>query len=230
MHLQRATLVWLGFFSSVAGAGTLVGKLDLPKTLPQPPASTTRGFLDRTENPFAPVRGLDVARQIVIVFEGDEKPVSPPQVTWELAGESFARPVIAAPAGALVVIHNASKIPRTLVAAENPKLFEPGPINPGAPKSFRAADAGKSYTIHDADTPYLVGRVVVVNTQYAAYPDEAGHFQIDNIPPGAYKVKIWYRDGWLQRTDDTVDVTAKGKTDFNPKVAAGAFASPAPAK
>jgi Polysaccharide lyase family 4, domain II len=212
-----------------ASAGTLVGKLDLPQAPPAP--QTTKGFLDRSENPFAPVRTVDLAHQVVIVVEGDEKPVSPPQVTWALVGESFARPVIAAPAGAEVIIRNDSKIPRSLVVKDNPKLIEPGPLNGGGTKSFRATDAGKSYVFGDKDAPYLVGRVVVVNTQFVAYPDESGHFQIDNIPAGNYKVKIWYRDNWLQRPDDSIDVTAKGKTELNPKVAASAFApAPAPAK
>lgn len=218
----------LSVMIAVAHAGTLVGKLDLPQTPASP--QVTKGFLDRSENPFAPVRSIDTARQVVVVVEGDEKPVSPPQVMWDLVGESFARPVIAAPAGAEVVIRNTSKVPRTLVVKENPKLLDPGPLNPTATKSFHATDVGKAFTVSDKDAPHLVGRLVVVNTQFIAYPDESGHFQIDNIPAGAYKVKIWYRDNWLQRPDDDVTVSAKGKTELNPKIAAAAFASPAPAK
>jgi Polysaccharide lyase family 4, domain II len=208
---------------AVARGGTLVGKLDLPQT-PSSAPPATRGFLDRKENPFAPVRAIDVAHQVVIVVEGEEKPVSPPQVMWDLVGESFAHPVVAAPAGAEVIIRNSSKTPRTLAVQENPKLIDPGPLNPTATKSFRATDVGKVYTIADKDAPHLVGRVIVVNTQFVAYPDESGHFQIDNIPPGAYKLKIWYRDNWLQRPDEDVNVSAKGKTEINPKVAAAAFA------
>lgn len=232
MGKQRATAVWLGAAAVVsiahgrARAGTLVGHFDVPQLAPPPPA--THGFLDRTENPFTPVRG-DVTRQIVIVLEGDEKPGSPPQVTWDLVGESFARPVIAAPAGAEVVIRNTSKTARSLGAREDEKLLDPGPLNPTATKSFHVAAAGKVFTIADKDAPHLVGRVIVVNTPYVAYPDEAGHFQIDNVAAGNYKVKIWYRDRWLDRPDDSVDIPAKGKIDFNPKLAAGAFA-PAPAK
>jgi hypothetical protein len=213
---------------AVARGGTLVGKLDLPQT-PSAAPPATKGFLDRKENPFAPVRAIDVAHQIVIVVEGDEKPVSPPQVTWELVGESFAHPVIAAPAGAEVIIHNATKAARTLVVKESPKLIEPGPLNPNGTKSFRATDVGKSYTVGDKDAPHLIGHLVVVNTQFVAYPDESGHFQIDNIPAGPYKLKIWYRDSWLQRPDEAVSVAAKGKTEINPKLAAAAFAT-APGK
>jgi polysaccharide lyase family 4-like protein len=231
MRTHRAVLACIGSFvlATPAFAGELHGKIDLPSQLPERPPSATRGFIERTENPFMPVRGLDVTKQMIVIVEGDEKPVSPPQVNWELAGESFARPVVAAPTGAEVVIKDTSKTARTIVAKEDPKLIPSGPINPTGTKSFRVADAGKVYTIGDKDAPHLVGRLVVVNTQFIAYPDEAGRFEITDIPPGSYKLRIWYRDGWMQRDDDTVTVAAKGKTDFNPKVPAGAFA-PAAAK
>lgn len=203
---------------SAASAGTLVGKLELPQA-PERASAGFKGFLDRAENPLAPVQGVNVPRQIVVVLEGDEKPATPPQVNWDLVGNSFARPVVAAPAGAEVVIKNVSKSSHTLVAKEDPKLIPPGPINPTGPKSFRAGDPGKVYTITDPDAPYLQGKLVVVNTQFIAYPDDTGRFEIPDMPAGSYKLKIWYRDGWLERPDDTVEVGAKGKTEFNPKVA-----------
>ena len=216
--MLRALLVLL-LVPSAASAGTLVGKLELPQA-PERPAAASKGFLDRVENPLAPLQATNVPHQMVIVVEGDEKPATPPQVTWDLLGDSFGRPVIAAPAGAEVVIKNSSKTAHTLVAKEDPKLVPPGPINPTGPKSFRATDPGKVYTITDPDAPYLQGKLVVVNTQYIAYPDDSGKFQIDDIPAGAYKVKIWYRDGWLERPDDAVTVNAKGKTELNPKITA----------
>ena len=36
-------------------------------------------------------------------------------------------------------------------------------------------------------------------------------------------VKVWYGDSWLSREDESVNVAAKGKTDINPKIPAGAF-------
>jgi len=215
--MLRACIV-LVLLPSAASAGTLVGKLELPQA-PERPASGVKGFLDRVENPLAPVQALNVPRQMVIVLEGEEKEATPGQVTWELVGDSFARPVIAAPAGAEVVIKNVSKTSHTLVAKEDPKLVPPGPINPTGPKSFRATDPGKVYTIGDPDAPYLQGKLVVVNTKFIAYPDDTGHYEVADIPPGNYKMKIWYRDGWLERPDDSVDVGQKGKTEFNPKVA-----------
>lgn len=205
-----------------ANAGSVSGKLDLPE-VERPPVAT-KGFLDRSENALAPVKPASPAPQMVVVLEGDEKPVSPPQVVVELLGETFSKKVVAAPAGAEVVIKNVSKTARTLTAAEDAKLIPQGPINPTGPKSFRVDNPGKVYTIGDKDAPHLRLKVVVVNTQYVGYPDETGKFEIDNVPPGAYKVKVWYQDDWVALGDGaTVDVGAKGKTELNPKIPAAAL-------
>lgn len=209
--------------AAAAHAGTVTGKLELPPPPPRPPLQV-KGFLDRVENPLAPVKPVAPATQMVVVLEGDEKPVSPPQVAVELLGETFSKKVVAAPAGAEVLIKNVSKTARTLVAAEDPKLVPQGPINPTGPKSFRVTDVGKVYTIGDKDAPHLRLKIVVVNTQYVGYPDETGRFEVDNVPPGTYKVRVWYGDGWVQRDDEMISVAAKGKTDVNPKIPAGAFA------
>lgn len=224
--MRSVCLAWLVLASLAAGAraGTLIGRLDLPRP-PARPAVATRGFLDRVENPLAPVRPVEVTREMVIVLEGDEKPASPPQVNWDMVGNSFAPEVVAAPTGAEVVIKDVTKTARTLVAQEDPKLVPAGPINPGGTKSFRVATAGKLYTVRDPDAPYVVGRLIVVDTPFVAYPDDAGRFQFTGVPPGVYKLRIWYRDHWLKRTADTVKVSAKGKTTFNPKIAASAFAA-----
>jgi hypothetical protein len=210
-------------FVATAHAGTVTGRLDLPSAPPRPPLAV-KGFLDRVENPLAPVKPVSLAQDMVIVLEGGEVPMSPPQVVVELLGESFSRHVVAAPAGAEVLIKNVSKTARTLVAAEDPKLVPQGPINPTGPKSFRVSDAGKVYTIGDKDAPHLKLKVVVVSSQNIGYPDDSGRFEIDNVPAGSYKVKVWYRDGWVSRDDETITVGAKGKTDVNPKIPASAVA------
>ncbi len=225
LGMFRARWAWLFLlsFAATAHAGTVTGKLELPSNPPRP-AQQSKGFLDRVENPLAELRPPALGKQMVVVLEGDEKPVSPGQVVIELLGESFSRRVVAAPAGAEVLIKNVSKTARTLVAAEDPKLIPQGPINPTGPKSFRVTDVGKVYTIGDKDAPHLKLKIVVVNTQYVGYADDTGKFEIDNVPAGSYKVRVWYGDNWVQREDETVNVGAKGKTDVNPKIPAAAFA------
>lgn len=204
--------------SLAAGAAPVSGKLDLPPPPDRPPPAT-KGFLDRVENPLAPAKPVAVTPYMIVVLEGEAKPSSPGQVTWELPGESFARPVMGAPAGAEVVIKNTSRTARTLTAAEDPKLIPAGPINPTGPKSFRPTEGGKVYTISDADAPHLSGKLVVVASPYVATVDEAGKFEFGEVAEGSYKLKVFYKDGWLDGATD-VTVGAKGKVEVNPKVPA----------
>jgi hypothetical protein len=203
--------------SLVAIAGPVSGKLDLPPP-PERPPSATKGFLDRVENPLAPARPVAVTPWMVVVLEGEAKPSSPGQVTWELVGESFSRPVMGAPAGAEIVIKNTSRTARTLVAAEDPKLIPAGPINPTGPKSFRPAEGGKVFTIGDVDAPHLKGTLVVVNSPYVATVDDSGKFDFGDVAEGSYKLKVFYKDAWLESATD-VNV-GKGKVEVNPKVPA----------
>lgn len=223
--MLRAFLAWLVLVLPLAAhaapGATVTGKVELPSTLPSRPPIQAKGFLDRAENQLAPVKPQNVTSQMIIVLEGNEVANFTGQVVIELLGESFSRKVVGAPAGAEVVIKNLSKTARTLSAAEDPKLVPQGPINPTGPKSFRIENAGKVYTIGDKDAPHLKTKIVALNTPYYAYVDDAGRYTIQDVPPGSYKLKIWYADGWLERPDDVVEV--KSKTEFNPKIAAGAF-------
>ncbi|MEO7092296.1 MAG: hypothetical protein ABI175_03530 [Polyangiales bacterium] len=198
-------------------AGPVIGKLELPPA-PERPAVATKGFLERVENPLAPARGVTVTPFMVVALEGAEKPGSPGQINWDLVGESFSRPVIGAAIGAEVVIKNTSKTARTLVAAEDPKLVPAGPINPTGPKSFRVTEA-KVYTIGDPDAPHLKGKLVVVNTPFVSNVDDSGKFEFADVPEGSYKLRVYYKDAWLDIAQD-VNVEKKGKTEVSVKVPA----------
>jgi hypothetical protein len=223
---------------STAGAGTLIGRIEIP-ALPERPPPEVRGFLERIDNPLAPARNVDASKRLVIVLEGDEKAASPPNVTWELVGESFVHPVIAAAAGAEITIKNTRRVSRTLAvidAATNKdtKLVDVAPINPTGTKTFRVAEAGKVYTVVDPQAPYFRGTIVVVNTPFVAYPDDSGKFDVEGIPDGTYKVRVYAsvpasavaggRDGWLAiESSETVRVVARGKTTIDIKLPASAF-------
>ena len=206
-------------------AGGVTGRLELPAA-PERPASASRGFLDRVENPLAPIRPVNVGPYLIVVLEGEARPQAPGQVPWELGGESFGKPLLVVPAGSEVLITNTSSTPHTLVALEDPKLLPQGPFNTQAPRSFRAAEP-KAYTIVDKDAPHLRGKLLVVATPYFAPVEvsggrlETGTFQIADVAEGTYKVRVFYRDGWIDRADDTVTVSAKRNAEVVVKIPAG---------
>lgn len=205
----------IALLGSPAFATPVSGKLELPpapKLAPHP----VKGFTDRVENPKKPVRDQDVAPYLLVVLDGGNKPEAPAQVSWDLVGESFARPVVGAPVGAEVVIKNCAACrARTLRALEDPKLLPPGPINPTGPKSFRVSEP-RIYTIGDADAPHLVGKVVVVGTPYVAHVEVVNgvaKFELPDVAEGTYKLRVFYKTNWIDRPDDTVTVPAKGKLE-----------------
>ena len=219
MSSSLRVCVVVGFLLAIGGpavAGPVSGKLELPPALERPP-SATRGFLERVENPLAPPKKLSYAAHMLVVLEGGPPPEAPGQRVLELVGESFATRVFGVPVGSEVLIKNVSREPRTLTAVEDPKLVPGDPINPTGTKSFRVTEA-KIYTIRDKEAAHLEAKLVVVPSAHVATVDEAGRFSIADVHEGSYKLRIFYKDAWL---DGTTDVTVgKGKTEVNPKVPA----------
>jgi hypothetical protein len=223
----------LGILSSIAAlagpvrAGTVVGKLELPAPPERGPV-ISRGFVDRIENPLADIKKPSLAPYLVVTLEGEGRSdAAPAQVNWDVVGESFVRPVVAVPVGAEVVIKNQTKIARNLAAAEDAKLIT-GPLNPTGTKSFRATQPA-IYTIGDKDAPHLRGKLVVVATPHVAAIDDSGRFEINDVPDGSYKLRVFYYDplgeargrqsGLLFTTDVTVAPKGRStRTEVNAKL------------
>jgi hypothetical protein len=113
------------------------------------------------------------------------------------------------------VIKNTSHTARTLVAVEDPKLIETGLINPKIGERTFTVGKAQVYTITDKSAPHLIGRVVVVSTPYVAHVEvtgTTGTFNFADVAEGTYKLRIFYRDAWLEQTE-TVTVGAKGKVE-----------------
>lgn len=211
-------------------AGTVVGKFELPPAPERGPV-ISKGFVDRVENPLADIRRPGLARYLVVALEGEQKPdTAPAQVNYDLVGESFIRPVIAVPVGAEVVIKNQTKVARNIAAAEDARLIT-GPLNPTGTKSFRATQPA-IYTLGDRDAPHLRGKIVVVATTHVAVVDDAGRFEMTDVPDGSYKLRVFYydpiaeshgkRSDWLAFTTD-VTVAPRGRsnrTEVNAKLPA----------
>lgn len=217
-HLARAACV-LGLGAGTAWAGDVSGKLELPAA-PRLPEPAYKGFLDRAENASLPPRAFDPSPYLVVVLV----PATPAQgsggsATWDLAGDSFARPLLPVRAGTEVTIRNKSQ--RAVgVTASDPKLIAGGPINPNQTRPFTVTAPGLVVVTGDTDLPHLRGRLVVLDTPFFATPDREGRFTIKDVAPGEYQVRVWYLDGWLDRPDDAFSMPAKGDGAVSPKLTA----------
>nr|HEX4312634.1 hypothetical protein [Kofleriaceae bacterium] len=215
-RIASAFVLVLAATSTAAANTTVTGKLELPAA-PELPPMTRQGFVPRAENALRAPQPQAVAPYVVVVLDGTPGGAAP-QVSWSLLGDAFSHPVIAAMAGADVVITNTSHTPRTLSTVED-KTLSGELLNPTGGKTLHV-EAGKTYTVHDPDAPYVWGRIVVVATPYIGYLDATGKFEIPDVPEGTYKLRVYYKDGWVDVDRDTVTVPAKGKpVDASAKVA-----------
>ncbi|HVV83110.1 MAG TPA: hypothetical protein VHE35_08515 [Kofleriaceae bacterium] len=206
-----------------AEAGPVEGKVVLPPAgVPRPPPRS-RGFLDPIENPHLPVRAPDPFPQMAVVLEGatPAPPATPaPQVTWDLLGDSFARPLLAVRVGTDVRIRNLGRGTPILTAVGQPDLIAKKPLNPTGEITFNVGTQPRLIELADETTPYLRGRILVTTAAQIATPDATGKFAFADVPPGAWTVRVFYATGWVDRPDDKLTVTA-AKATVNPALPPG---------
>jgi hypothetical protein len=155
--------------------------------------------------------------------------VQPGQVTWDLLGASFARPLLPVVAGTEVTIKNCRACrPASLYVDGAPDLIQKGTINPIGTKTLKTSKPGV-LVVKDDELPSLVGRVAVFDSPYFAQPDTAGKFEIKDVPAGSYTVKVWYLDHFIERGNETVTVEGKHSAEVpNVRIPTG-FPGAAPA-
>jgi hypothetical protein len=225
MHL-RPLLAGIGLalaaaLPSLAHAGSVAGKLAIDTaSLGETPAQS-RGFLDPIPNPLTPVKRFDPTAYMIVVLEGaaDAVPNQPMTVRYDIIGESFERPVLPVLINTDVEVRNAGRGAPILVAPAKPDLLPAEPLNPGASRTFKTGAEGGVILLRDQQSPHLVGRVVVLPHRLFAVVDATGKFELPDVPAGRFTVRVWYRDGWLDRTDETIDV-GKGKITVDPRIPA----------
>lgn len=191
-------------------AGTVSGKIDLPLAKRGKPPVRGKGFLDRLPNPVKETRAYNPGAYMVIYLEGEGAPEAQPTTQrYELIGEGFASPIFAIVAGSQVEIKNAGRTSPQLFVDGSPDALAPEPLNPGGAKTFKMPEGKTAVTLRDRGTPHLMGRIVAFPSRLYSLVDAEGRYSIDDVPPGNWKVRVWYLDGWLDRPDETIEVSKK---------------------
>ena len=222
--LTTATFVTLAAAAAAPAAalaaengGTVVGAIALDEKRAEPPVRST-GFVPRTRNALRPPRPHDPTPHLVVVLEGgtaapeDTEP-PPLSVRYSIIGESFDAPILPVVVGSVVEIQNQAR--------NSPRLYSPGveglvpgdPINPkGSRKTKKIDKAGQAFEIRDRESAHLSGRIVAFPHRYFARVKPDGKFEITGVPPGSWKVRVWYADGFLETPVETVQVEARRPT------------------
>lgn len=110
--------------------------------------------------------------------------------------------------GTTVDFHNSDDILNNIFTPSwAGRKFNLGTYPKGVIRSFtfdRLGEVALLCNIH----PDMEGYILVLQNPYFAVPDKDGKYQIPNVPPGVYKLKIWYKSSISPVKDITVE---KGK-------------------
>ncbi len=91
--------------------------------------------------------------------------------------------------------------------------FNLGSWPKGQSKSFTFKEPGCAATLLCNVHPEMEGYVFVTGTPYYAVSAKDGSYEIKDVPPGKYTLKIWHEK--LKGQDATVDVPEKGSATVN---------------
>lgn len=213
--LATAAIYWPSLTQAAPDGGTVNGviKLDSPTARGEPDKRGT-GFTARINNPLKHPKAFDPLPDLVVVLDGGTPAKEDTQTArpfiYRLVGESFEVPVFPVLAGSTVEISNDSKGRPRLYSPDDAGLLDGEAVAPKARRPLKKfGPAYRVVEIRDRESAHLVGRIVALPHLYFARVSDDGKFTITGVPPGTWKVRIWYRDGWAQVPETSIEVTAK---------------------
>jgi hypothetical protein len=178
------------------------------------PAPPRLGFLPPLENPIVELRQYDPFPECFVFLEGGPAAPdaqAPPRtpVVWQLESSSFVPALLPVVAGSPVEIANVGRETHLLAAEGRDDLLPKEPVGPRSTRAFTASgEPGKLVRVVSRTSPHLEGRLVPLPSRYFARLDRNGKFKIDNVPPGRWTVKLWFRHGWANLPGRYLDVPA----------------------
>jgi hypothetical protein len=210
--------------------GTL--KLASPADRGEPPERGA-GFTERVRNPLKPPRPADPLPYIIVVLDGgtpadeDTKPPGRPAV-YRVVGESFDVPVLPVVNGSAVEIVNDGKNAPRLYSPSDDQILDGESIAPRKKRTIKNfGPAFQVLELRDHDSVHLSGTLVAMPHAYFSRVTEEGRFEITGVPAGTWRIRLWYRTGWVELPEILVNV---GKKPVDQSVDLPAKLKTAPAK
>ena len=207
-------------------------------TCRRPPSARpviAKGFVDRVENPLADIKKLNLAPYLVVALEGDGEgrrragagQLGPRRRVVRAAGDRGA--------GRRRGRHQEPDQDRAHPRRRRGSQADRRPAQPDRHQVVPRDPAGD---LHDRATRTrrtCTARSSWSRTQHVATVDDAGRFEMTDVPDGSYKLRVFYYDpageargkpsDWLLTTDVTVAPRAD-RPDRGQREAAGARAAP----
>jgi plastocyanin len=213
---------------AVTNGGSIKGKVKLEGKAPKLPSQNITKFKEVCQNVpnetlvLGPGQGI---RYAVVTLEGIAKGQAVErEVVHELDNIKcrFLPHVVAASVGQFLLFKNSDPILHTAHAffPNGQPQFNVG-LYPGRASRKPLLNAGIVKILCEVH-PWMNAYVVVTDHPYHAVSDMYGDYEIRDVPPGVYKLKVWHESLGVQETK--VEVKAGGVTpaDFNLSSTSGA--------
>ena len=123
--------------------------------------------------------------------ENHTHPAEPARLRLLQQSKQFAPHVVAVQVGSSVEFPNLDPFFHNVFSLFNGKRFDLGLYEAGASRSVKFDRPGAAYIFCNIH-PQMSAVVVAVDTPYFAVSDRQGDIRIPNVPPGRYRLDIWY--------------------------------------
>lgn len=201
------TCFWPIFFSAVLAA----------------PAATLSGTVELRESRDPAVRKRqDYSGVVVWLTPGAGAPAAPVaarRAKMDQKDKTFLPHVLPVLAGTLVEFPNSDPIFHNAFSNYNGQIFDVGLYPPGSSKSFRFTRPGVVRIFCNIHAS-MSAVIVVLETPYFVVTGSNGRFDIPNVPPGEYTLRV-YHERATQATLDalTSSVTVADRPQVLPAIA-----------
>lgn len=105
--------------------------------------------------------------------------------------KKFIPHVLAVTQGTEIEFPNQDLFFHNVFSIHQGKTFDLGLYESGAARKVKFSQPGVSYIFCNIH-PQMSAVVVVLRTRHFAVTDTEGNFQINHVPPGRYKLAVWY--------------------------------------
>jgi plastocyanin len=135
-------------------------------------------------------------------------------VRMDQKGQKFRPFVLPVVTGSTVKFLNSDNTGHNVFSPDGEK-YDLGSWNKGESREYSFKKEGV-YTQLCKMHPSMIGYIVVLQNPYYAVTKKSGEFEIKNVPPGDYTVKVWNE----RKKAKPVKVTVKAgeTTELNPKI------------
>jgi len=119
-------------------------------------------------------------------------PVAPgPTARLRQKNKKFIPHVVAVTQGTEIEFPNQDLFFHNVFSIHQGKTVDLGLYESGAARKVRFSQPGVSYIFCNIH-PQMSAAVIVLKTKYFAVSDAEGSFQITHLPPGRYRLAVWY--------------------------------------